>query len=788
LDQELALKTLLELGLTPIDAQIYLFLIKKGPKKGKELLASLKINRQQLYRSLKALQSRGIVNSTLERPACFVPIPPQQVIDIAIKNKENEFTQLSNKRKDILAILQSAEIKEKTDSTARFSVIEGENYLFARIEQMVREAKQQIWISADSSSIIQAEKAGIVRILVQRHVPFKILTNVSLRNLSIIETARREFNKSKYNIGRHIEIDDSIFPLFFIRDEAELIFIIKKEGANSGVSHNTGLWTNSKPLIDAFKTFFGILWRDSITIDRRIQELESGKSSPEIAFIRNSEEAYNKFLSLINSAKKEIILMTSEEDLKNLLSLKPTLNYWKSNDIKVRIMAPISSKNEKIAQKLAQFCKIRNVQVNCIGEVVVDNQELLHFKFSQSGRQETYFDNSFYTNDSEYVQGRKDLLNDLWNNSPTIVEEIRRREARFRSLFESSFDAILLTSPDGSIFSANSAACKMFGMTEEEIKETAWKDIATMKNYESSTLEDPKSTGKKQAELFLKRKDESMFEAEITSSIFTDSDGILKTSMIIRDITERKKRERELRQFSTAITASADGIIMGDQDGFITEVNQALLDMAGSQNKDDFVGKHITDFLVAEEITKAKERSLSYLKRGFGDTEEYRAKRKDGSEFFIEATVTSVKDETGKKIGFVDIIRDVTKHKKTEKALIAELNLILDSSPMIIFYKNKEGKIIQANQAFARTLNTDKEYLIGKTVFDIYSTKIAQSMTADDLQVMTSKKPKMGIIEPYESPTGIRWIRTYKIPTFDENGSVTGLIGFSEEVPEPNIN
>ncbi len=73
---------------------------------------------------------------------------------------------------------------------------------------------------------------------------------------------------------------------------------------------------------------------------------------------------------------------------------------------------------------------------------------------------------------------------------------------------------------------------------------------------------------------------------------------------------------------------------------------------------------------------------------------------------------------------------------------------------------------------------------MGKTVFDIYSANIAQAMTKDDLTVFESKQPKIGIVEPYESPTGLRWIRTDKIPSFDENGKVTGLIGFSEDITE----
>ncbi len=138
--------------------------------------------------------------------------------------------------------------------------------------------------------------------------------------------------------------------------------------------------------------------------------------------------------------------------------------------------------------------------------------------------------------------------------------------------------------------------------------------------------------------------------------------------------------------------------------------------------------------------------------------------------------------------GLVGVLfKDITERKQAEKTLREkqeELNRILDCSPVIVFYKDKDGKFIQANRAFAEALRVSKESLVGKTVFDIYSSDLAQQMRNDDLIVMGSKKPKLGIVEPYESPTGLRWIRTDKIPIFDENGNVNGLIGFSLDITE----
>ena len=69
MSQEKVLKTLEDIGLTKIEAKVYVFLAKRGTQKAQDAAKQLKIAKQQLYPSLKALQSRGLVIATLEHPA-----------------------------------------------------------------------------------------------------------------------------------------------------------------------------------------------------------------------------------------------------------------------------------------------------------------------------------------------------------------------------------------------------------------------------------------------------------------------------------------------------------------------------------------------------------------------------------------------------------------------------------------------------------------------------------------------------------------------------------------------
>jgi PAS domain S-box-containing protein len=145
-------------------------------------------------------------------------------------------------------------------------------------------------------------------------------------------------------------------------------------------------------------------------------------------------------------------------------------------------------------------------------------------------------------------------------------EALKESEARFRSLYQNSLDAILLTIPNGPILSANPAACLMFGMTELELKKAKRQDLTMVDDRVEAAIKRRKQLGKATAELTFKRKDGSTFEGEVSSSLFTDADGTVKTSMIIRDISERKKAQETLmasqERFKQMVLNSPDTIYL----------------------------------------------------------------------------------------------------------------------------------------------------------------------------------------------------------------------------------
>ena len=84
------LETLEGFGLKPSDANVYVFLAKKGPHTGKDLTHALSMPKQQLYQCLRNLENKGIVSANSERSALFFAVSFERALDLLVKAKLEE--------------------------------------------------------------------------------------------------------------------------------------------------------------------------------------------------------------------------------------------------------------------------------------------------------------------------------------------------------------------------------------------------------------------------------------------------------------------------------------------------------------------------------------------------------------------------------------------------------------------------------------------------------------------------------------------------------------------------
>lgn len=339
-----------------------------------------------------------------------------------------------------------------------------------------------------------------------------------------------------------------------------------------------------------------------------------------------------------------------------------------------------------------------------------------------------------------------------------LDKKLKASETRFRSVFENSFDAILLTKPEGTVIAANHAAEDLFGMSEEDIIKAGREGLVVNDNRLKSALKTRSRTGKVRAELLHKRKDGSTFLGEVTSSIFTDVDGSIKTSMIIRDLTERKNAEDELRQarnnleekvqnrttelanaydslkeseekfhelFDKALDAIALTEIQENRlPGRFIEVNEAVIQKSG-YTKEKLLNMTPLDLFTVDSRDEILKSASQLQKKGYA-TFEAAYILKDGKQIPAEVTVHIFK--LGGKDVALSIARDITERKQAEGALKeSELKfrkLFNQATDMLSLTElNGNGTIsnyIEVNKAATKRLGYTKDELLKMSPLDLY--------------------------------------------------------------------
>jgi PAS domain S-box-containing protein len=154
-----------------------------------------------------------------------------------------------------------------------------------------------------------------------------------------------------------------------------------------------------------------------------------------------------------------------------------------------------------------------------------------------------WFENRIYPS----KEGLSIFFHDITNRKRAELA-LYESEEKYRSIYENSSVAILFSTTDGVILSANDFACKIFEGSEDEIREAGRKGVLDITDQRlPGFLAERERTGQANGELTLLKKDGTKFPGEISSVIFKDKEENERTSIVIRDLTEQKQVEEENR-------------------------------------------------------------------------------------------------------------------------------------------------------------------------------------------------------------------------------------------------
>jgi sugar-specific transcriptional regulator TrmB len=111
---ERVLRLLEGFGFSRVDAEVYIYLAKKGPKREQDLANALKMAEQKLCASLKNLQSRGIVTATIEQSALFSAVAFERVLDFIVEANIEQAVAIKEAKEELLASWRANVPREDT--------------------------------------------------------------------------------------------------------------------------------------------------------------------------------------------------------------------------------------------------------------------------------------------------------------------------------------------------------------------------------------------------------------------------------------------------------------------------------------------------------------------------------------------------------------------------------------------------------------------------------------------------------------------------------------------------
>ena len=345
---------------------------------------------------------------------------------------------------------------------------------------------------------------------------------------------------------------------------------------------------------------------------------------------------------------------------------------------------------------------------------------------------------------------------------------------------------------------ANPAMARILGFSSPEELISERTDIARQSYVHPEQREEFKRLMEQQNkvsgfEYEVPRKDGSVAWVSETAQAVWDATGrIVRYEGIFIDITERKRAEQALRESERELKEAQLLGRVGNWDYDLESQKITWSDQAYRlYERDPVLGPPTAEEEAAYYSPEQAQTLHEYARRAVEEGQEFEydlaATLPSGKRVSFSAKMRPVKDARGRIVKLFGTVQDITERKRLEEILVKErqeLKLIIDTSPIIVFYKDKEGRFIRINKIFAEAHKIPAEDIVGKTVFDLYPPKIAQGMADDDQEVLESGHAKLNIIEKYVSASGIRWVQTDKIPICDENGIPFGLIGFAQDITE----
>jgi len=262
-----ASEALQRVGLSRYEAVVFVNLARSGAATAGELARASGVNRVQTYRALESLESRGLVEVTIDRPRRYAARAVDDVFEMIAEEKRAELEKLDAVRKTLLEGWPRISGRTRGPPSVRLQVIKGRTQIYRTLRQLVGSARAEVLSFTTTKGLQRSYREGINEVLLdamRRNVKPRITGDIDETNKVLMARVAERVPL------RHLDRQRARFIL--VDREAMMAFLIQDERTIRGEGE-TALWTNSPDFVKAHLEIFEKTWATAEPARTRLKAL-----------------------------------------------------------------------------------------------------------------------------------------------------------------------------------------------------------------------------------------------------------------------------------------------------------------------------------------------------------------------------------------------------------------------------------------------------------------------------------------------------------------------------------